>query len=365
MESSNRSKKVFIGLKTSILTTGFLFVVLISLIAFSSRFNLPGGYRAYSVLTGSMEPVIQTGSLILTRAPRSTNEIKMNNVITFEEPSYQNKFITHRVNKIVESNPGVVFQTKGDANSNLDPWLITYGRIKGVYLMHFPYLGSLLEFIRSPLGIVIFVLIPVLLIVADESKNIISALADVKIEKEKKKKDKEGKIHYHFFIWIIAIPVICLGVGQTRALFFSNTVFLNQNSISTAAASPSPSASPGPSESPVGSPSPSASPSPSPSAEVSPLPSPSASPTGGGTVIDISGNGDGSTNNADVENNNNCQTNQNTDTNIDLGIELGSDTGDNEASGNTGGNSTTNSGDAYSGVDVNIQGGSNSSNGCP
>lgn len=346
--------KVFNIFKAFTLTTGFLLVVLISLIAFSARFNLPGGFRAYSVLTGSMEPVIQTGSLIVTFFPTSTNHIRANGVITFEEPGYENKFITHRVSKVVDSKPGVVYQTKGDANNSPDPWLITYGRIKGVYLMHFPYLGALLEFIRSPLGIFIFVVIPVLLIVLDESKNIISALADIKIEKERR---KESKTKLHSFIWIIALPIIAVTIGQTKALFFSSPVSLNNNTLTVAQVSPSPSINPSPS--PSGSPEPSGSPTASPSPSISPSPAP-----GSGTNIDISGNGDGSNNNVDVENNNNCQTSQNSDTNINIDIESDSDSGDNEDSGNTGGDSNTSSGDGSSDVDVTVTGGSNTSNGC-
>src|SRR6185369_14539305 len=109
-------KIIFLSFKTVVLTVVFFVLIMIALVAFSSRFNLPGGFRAYSVLTGSMEPVIKTGSLIFTQAPTSTDQIRKNEVITFEEPGYDNQYITHRVSQVINSNPGVVFRTKGDAN---------------------------------------------------------------------------------------------------------------------------------------------------------------------------------------------------------------------------------------------------------
>lgn len=358
MNERSKFKIFFSSLKTVVLTVIFFVLITIALIAFSSRFNLPGGFRAYSVLTGSMEPVIQTGSLIITKFPTSTNQINKNDVITFEEPGFENKFITHRVSQVVNSNPGVAYKTKGDANESEDPWIITYGRIKGIYTAHIPYAGSLLEFIKSPVGIIIFIIIPVLLIVTDETKNLISAVADVKIEKERKRKEKEGSVHNHLFVWImISLPLIGLGIGQTRALFFSNNVFLTNNSIKTALFSPSPSMLPSvnPSATPSSNPSSSPSSTPEPTPSTSPSPSPSSS--GLGTNINISGNGSDSNNNVDINNNNNCEIDQESNTDVDFDISSGA------ISGNNNGNS--NIGNSSSSVNVNITGGSDSSNHCP
>ena len=351
MEEKNHFKNGLKTFKAISLSIGFVVLCLIALVALSSRFNLPGGYRAYSVLTGSMEPVIQTGSLIFTQSPKSTEEIKVNSVITFEEPGYENKFITHRVAQVVNNNPGVIFKTMGDANKSEDPWLIPYGRIKGIYLAHLPYLGTLLESIKSPAGIIIFISLPVLLIVADESKNIVSALADIKIEKERKKRDHGT--NSHIFMWVILLPLIGFGIGQTRALFFTSPVSLNNNTLTVAQAT----SSPDPSTSPSSTPSPSQSPEPS----VSPNPSASPSPSPSGIIIE--GNGEGSENNVDVENNTNCEVNQDNNSNTDLNIDSGSNSGSNDDTSNTGGSAQTNTGDSSSSVDLNITGGSSSS-GC-
>ena len=68
------------------------------------------GYTFFEVATGSMEPTIDVGDVIIVKI---TNEVNENDIIVCNK---DNAFITHRLIKIEEDN----FITKGDANNTED-----------------------------------------------------------------------------------------------------------------------------------------------------------------------------------------------------------------------------------------------------
>jgi len=68
------------------------------------------GYTIFNVETGSMNPIIQIGDIIIVKL---TDNIQEDDIITFKE---NNKFITHRVININENE----IITKGDNNNTQD-----------------------------------------------------------------------------------------------------------------------------------------------------------------------------------------------------------------------------------------------------
>ena len=68
------------------------------------------GYTFFEVATGSMEPTIDVGDVIIVKI---TNEVNENDIIVCNK---DNAFITHRLIRIDEDN----FITKGDANNTED-----------------------------------------------------------------------------------------------------------------------------------------------------------------------------------------------------------------------------------------------------
>ena len=205
------------------------------LLALGSRLNIPGGFRIYSVLTGSMEPAISVGSLIITRIPTSLSDIKQNDIITFSEPRFENNFITHRVYNVVENGSVTLFQTKGDANDSPDAWNIAYGSIKGNYVFEIPYLGYLLNFVKTPLGILIFVIVPVLIIAISEIKTILTILFQAKIEKDKRlEKDTIAEHMLTLLAFTLSTMIFAWNSQNARALFRSSPVTIPNSVITTA-----------------------------------------------------------------------------------------------------------------------------------
>ncbi len=167
------------------------------------------GLQVFTVLSGSMEPTYQVGSLIYVKQTETGN-IAVGDPITFMMD--ENTVATHRVIEIVpdEENPSVIrYRTQGDANDNADASLVHSANVIGVPQFSIPYLGYLANYIQNPPGtyiaimvsllLVIMVFIPDILFSSDSDKktqeliNSIDVIADDKPEEETEDKPEETK----------------------------------------------------------------------------------------------------------------------------------------------------------------------------
>jgi signal peptidase len=121
------------------------------------------------VLSGSMEPELTVGSLAVTQTV-STEDIKVGDIITFSSP-LNGKLITHRVIAI-KNNPQLKFHTKGDANEEADPYIVSTNNVVGKVCFHLPYFGHVNQFVKTPLGFILTLGIPGIVIILIELKNI-------------------------------------------------------------------------------------------------------------------------------------------------------------------------------------------------
>ncbi len=115
------------------------------------------GNNPVVVLSNSMTPTYPIGTIVYYHhVPKENIQIK--DVITFKTTN--NKFVTHRVNKLVDNK----FQTKGDANNSPDAQLVDYENIVGkVAPISIPYLGYYVGFINNHIYLIIGVVIVLVL----------------------------------------------------------------------------------------------------------------------------------------------------------------------------------------------------------
>jgi signal peptidase I len=109
------------------------------------------GYRTATMLTGSMEPGIMPGDVVVT-APKPASELAVGDVISYQIPVEDHRVETHRVVEVKTQKDGaIVFRTQGDANENDDPWTAT---IQGDTVWEMkavvPKLGSVIRVLRAP-----------------------------------------------------------------------------------------------------------------------------------------------------------------------------------------------------------------------
>ncbi len=123
-------------------------LVIIGVILVLIPLSLPRlfGFETYNIVSGSMEPEIPVGSLVLVKY-KEPKEIEENEIITF----YSNgTVVTHRVtnNNYFEGK----ITTKGDANQGEDISDTSYNEIIGIVVQHYPYLGALGEYLSTSSG---------------------------------------------------------------------------------------------------------------------------------------------------------------------------------------------------------------------
>ena len=152
--------------------SSFLLIVVIIATIFS--FLVPfSGWRVDTVLSGSMEPQFSAGDIVIT-GPVDVNEINTGDIITFRS-SPDGRLTTHRVASI-EKGELLGFQTKGDANEGLDPFVVPETDIVGRVCFHVPYFGHVSHFVRTPIGFVLMSVFPGSIIAAEELVNILQLL---------------------------------------------------------------------------------------------------------------------------------------------------------------------------------------------
>jgi len=155
------------------------FIVAIASLLIVSTIPITGNVKILTVLSGSMDPAIKTGSIVIVKP---VNDYKIGDIITFGETTNLNAPITHRIHdiKIVEDQPRYI--TKGDANDVPDQTEVSKSKIVGKVLLTVPYVGYAVDFARKPLGFALIIIIPALIIIFDEVKNIYAEIKKKKTE---------------------------------------------------------------------------------------------------------------------------------------------------------------------------------------
>ena len=107
------------------------------------------GYEMYTVISGSMEPSIPTGSLVYIM-DMEPQDVADGDVIAFYGGHDSNAIITHRVvkNRVVMGE----FVTKGDANEKEDMNPIPYMNFLGRVELSIPVVGELAQMLTSMEG---------------------------------------------------------------------------------------------------------------------------------------------------------------------------------------------------------------------
>jgi signal peptidase len=95
------------------------------------------GWRSQVVLTGSMQPRIHPGDLVLA-APVARGELKPGRVLLFRDPVHPGRTIVHRL--VRYDDQGNII-TKGDANRSEDSTPVAPSAVLGLPRLRVPYIG--------------------------------------------------------------------------------------------------------------------------------------------------------------------------------------------------------------------------------
>jgi len=186
---------------SGMITTVLLLVLILMLIfTISSKINggRPNlfGYEILTVLSGSMEPKIQTGSLIAVKPVADLNSLHVGDVITYQSPDNPDMLITHRIVEVREANGEISFITKGDNNDSPDIAPVPSTHVVAKYQnISIPYLGYILSFSKTKPGIILMMIIPGVILVVSQLINIWRIFSSMEEKKEEKEEIQDTATH--------------------------------------------------------------------------------------------------------------------------------------------------------------------------
>jgi signal peptidase len=157
------------------------FIVLVALLLIISVLPITGNYKVMTVISGSMEPDIKMGSVVVVKP---VDSYKIGDVITFGPVSKTKAPTSHRISdiKVVDGKP--VYMTKGDANNAPDTREVFQKDIIGKVLFDVPYAGYAVDFAKKPIGFSLIIIVPAAIIIIDEIKKIYNEIRNKKKTKE-------------------------------------------------------------------------------------------------------------------------------------------------------------------------------------
>lgn len=162
-------------------------LAVIALFLIISVLPITGNFKTMMVLSGSMEPAIKTGSIVIVKPAK---DYRIGDIITFGPMSKDKIPTTHRISD-VKYNSGIpVYITKGDANNDPDTREISQKDIIGKVLFSIPYLGYAVETAQKPIGFALIIIIPAVIIIYEQLKKIKNEIASIRQKKREEQNNK-------------------------------------------------------------------------------------------------------------------------------------------------------------------------------
>jgi signal peptidase I len=142
-----------------------LLAAVLGLSALAAAAVISGHYQVRPVLSGSMEPLLPVGGVVVTeRVPIAS--LRVGDVVVFHRPDRPAELVVHRIVALTPGVAGPIARTKGDANGMPDPWQVTL-RGTNAYRASFsvPVVGYLAVWVHGPAGRQTFLVLGLLLLV--------------------------------------------------------------------------------------------------------------------------------------------------------------------------------------------------------
>jgi len=167
-------------------------LVVLGVVLLFSMIPLRGNYKLLVVTSGSMEPLISTGSVVVVRP---TDHYQVGDVITYRARGNveKDKIVTHRIID-VEWVGGAEdsYVVKGDANETADPYPIKKSEVIGKYYYKVAGIGYIVGYAKTLPGIVVIIVLATI-IIYEETKKIKKEIFKIRKNNKPKKRAKNDK----------------------------------------------------------------------------------------------------------------------------------------------------------------------------
>jgi signal peptidase len=135
----------------------------------STAYGIP--VKLCSVVGHSMEPTSTPEDLLVLESVM-TGELKVGDIIAFRPHKAGETTSLPIAHRIVEIDPAGNFRVKGDNLAREDPYTVTPGDVLGRVAFTIPHAGTVMRVARSPVGYLILILLPAIILISDELKKI-------------------------------------------------------------------------------------------------------------------------------------------------------------------------------------------------
>ena len=159
------SKRKYAGIQRAMTISGYSIAIILLMF---SGLSFGGVVKARIVLTGSMEPSISPGDIIIT-TPITRKEPKIGDVIAYQAKRFNGENVAVFSHRIISGDIQNGFVVQGDANKTPDNQKPKAPDILGVVIFVIPFLGNIL----TPKAL--FLLVPCifgLLLIMDAMKSV-------------------------------------------------------------------------------------------------------------------------------------------------------------------------------------------------
>ena len=197
----NIIKTVLVSIVVTIAVSMMVFTI-VSVTMFDENDRNIFGYKFYIVQSDSMRDIkevdedgnvtIKSGyfdiyDVIISKEVTDYSSLKDGDIITFmcldsNSEDYYGKTITHMIRGKVTDGEYPVFQTFGTTTGSNDPFFVESSWILGEYQCMIPFAGPLFRFLKQPVGYVVCILIPFLLLILSQGINFIKLFRQYKKE---------------------------------------------------------------------------------------------------------------------------------------------------------------------------------------
>ena len=163
-------KKVLRVIFTVVVIVVLAFCVIVVVQAKSAKKPFLFGYATFYVLTGSMEPVIHVGDVIIDESVHSIEDLQVGDIITYQgkEGEFAGKTVTHKIQRI----EGDKIVTRGVSTMSVkDDPAITFDDVVGRYVKTSAFLTTVYSIFTSKYGFLLIVFIPLIILLIIQIVN--------------------------------------------------------------------------------------------------------------------------------------------------------------------------------------------------
>jgi signal peptidase len=140
-----------------------------------------------------MKPEFQAGDIIISKKV-DVNTLEVGDIITYYSNDPSQTVVTHKIVRFEEKNNKTYIVTKGINSQNEDSYLVNPANVLGLYKFSLPKAGFVFQFIRKPLGFILVIIIPLLILLVLSGIRIIKIAKAYKLEAKRVLEEKDALI---------------------------------------------------------------------------------------------------------------------------------------------------------------------------